>query len=178
MLQHGGHRKGKQGNHDTRPLGHADPLGIGQGSRRQGFVDIQAKQGRGTVEQGVKGTEHGAQQHRQEKTPGIAGQNIPHQLWVGQVDGFQPVTVQVEGDHPGQHHQHRHQNLEEPRQQDAPLSLGQVAGRQGALDDVLVGTPIKKVRENHPGEQGREGRRVIRRPDGIELFSFGGNHRG
>ncbi len=51
--------------------------------------------------------------------------------------------------------------------------LGQIAGDQGALDDILVGAPVRMIGKHHTGEQRGEWRGVFRPADGVEFVGIG-----
>ena len=60
-----------------------------------------------------------------------------------------------------QHDDHRHQQLQERREDDALLRLVDALGRQRALDDVLIEAPVADVRDPHAADQHGEARQVF-----------------
>jgi hypothetical protein len=54
---------------------------------------------------------------------------------------------QADRQHAGQHHEHRHQQLDRSGEEDALLTLAQGPGGQYALGDELVEAPIEQHRD-------------------------------
>ena len=118
-------------------------------------VEVQREDGRDRIDLGGERRHDRRDQRREHQAQHAAGQQR-HHARIGLVGLLEAGRQHHRGD-ARQHHDHRHQQLEEGGEHHALLRFLQVLGRERALDDVLVEAPVADVHDPHAAEQHARG---------------------
>ena len=82
----------------------------------------------------------------------------------------------MEGYNAGNHHHEGNQYFEKARKQNTLLTFRQASGPESSLNHILIGTPVEKIGENHPGKKRGKRGGIVSRSDGVELLCICGHH--